>query len=419
MMTAGERTVVVVDAYASAGRLVRTLLERGHPCVMVQSTREIPPAFRPAPGAEPPGETIVHTGDWDATVEAVAKHDPLAVIAGLDHSVALTDALNQEFGLPGNDPALSRARYDKHAQQEAVRAAGLRSPRQLLVTAEDELAAWHAEIGGRIVVKPVHSARNDKVSFCDTTEAARAAYRSILGRASVYAAPNRAVVAQEYLVGPEYVVNTVSRDGRHRVTDVWKYTKVHVNGVRDRINGAIFVPPGERHWEPLVEYTFGVLDALGIRHGPTHLEVMVTADGPCLIEAGARFCGADTAYYAELAAGESQVSRTVTAYLEPERFATEHEEPYVFRRYVAMAFLASPVSGTLRSYPLLPEVERLDSFHDVRLNVRPGGYLHRTVNDDTEPMSIGLANRVEELLMQDFGTVCYLDGAGFYDVAAT
>lgn len=40
----------------------------------------------------------------------------------------------------------------------------------------------------------------------------------------------------------------------------------------------------------LAEYTFGCLDALGIRNGPSHAEVMWLDDenAPCLVEVGAR-----------------------------------------------------------------------------------------------------------------------------------
>jgi hypothetical protein len=33
----------------------------------------------------------------------------------------------------------------------------------------------------------------------------------------------------------------------------------------------------------LIPYAFGVLDALAIRNGATHCEIMMTDDGPCLV----------------------------------------------------------------------------------------------------------------------------------------
>lgn len=42
--------------------------------------------------------------------------------------------------------------------------------------------------------------------------------------------------------------------------------------------------------QQLKAYADRVLDALGIVHGPSHMEVMYNAEtGPCLVEVGARF----------------------------------------------------------------------------------------------------------------------------------
>lgn len=41
-----------------------------------------------------------------------------------------------------------------------------------------------------------------------------------------------AVLCQEFLVGPEYVVDTVTSAGEHKVTAVWKYDKRPCNSAR-------------------------------------------------------------------------------------------------------------------------------------------------------------------------------------------
>jgi hypothetical protein len=56
------------------------------------------------------------------------------------------------------------------------------------------------------------------------------------------------------------------------------------------------------------------LDALGIAHGPTHAEVMMLADGPCLVEVGARFHGVGATWVlpANECIGYNQVKITST-----------------------------------------------------------------------------------------------------------
>src|SRR6202011_2477627 len=103
------------------------------------------------------------------------------------------------------------------------------------------------------------------------------------GRSNVFAVPNEGGVAQEYLFGTEYAVDAVSCRGRHRVTDLGEYAQLAVNGVFDRMSGCFTMVDGETR-AVLGEYAGGVLDALGIAYGPAHLEIMLTPNGPCLVE---------------------------------------------------------------------------------------------------------------------------------------
>jgi biotin carboxylase len=408
--------VAVVDGFGSAARLAKAFDVAGHDCVRVQSTVDIPAHYRSELDLGLYAGNLVHTGDVEATAGLLAAYRPVAVIAGAEQGVELADALCEAAGLPGNGTALSHARRTKDVQTRTVAAAGLPTARQLTVDDAGQLEAWHARLGGRVVVKPTRSARNDGVSVCDSPAESVAAYQRIRHAVNDFGLRNEGVVAQEYLTGTEFVVNTVSRDGRHRVTDTWRYQKIDVNGVRDRINGILSLPPSDPRWSRLRDYALSVLDALGIAHGPAHLEIIMTSDGPRLVELGARLCGADVARYAVLATGESQIDRTVQAYTDPEAFLADVDTPYRRDAHAAMAFLASPLAGRLRSYPLLGQVERLDSYQGMTLRVTPGQQLCRTVDDGTEPLAVGLAHAEAATVEKDFQTVCYLDGYGFYEV---
>ncbi|MFJ8593523.1 ATP-grasp domain-containing protein [Streptomyces sp. NPDC093598] len=409
-------SVAVVDGFGSAARLAKAFDAAGYDCVRVQSTVDVPGHYRSELDLGLYIANIVHIGDVDATAEALEAHRPLAVIAGAEQGVELADALCEAAGLPGNGTALSYARRTKDAQVATVASAGLPTARQLRVQQADQLAAWHADLGGRVVLKPIRSARNDGVTMCDTPRESVAAYHRIRSAINDFGHRNEGVVAQEYLAGTEFVVNTVSGQGRHRVTDTWRYTKIDVNGVRDRINGVISLPPADPRWPRLRHYAFAVLDALGIRHGPAHLEIILTADGPRLVEVGARLCGADVARYAVLATGESQIDRTVQAYVDGAAFLADLDSPYRYDAHAAMAFLASPVEGRLKAYPLLEQIEQLDSYQGMTLRVTPGQSLRRTVDDSSEPLTIGLAHDDAATVEKDFQTICYLDGYGFYEL---
>ncbi|MFJ8150392.1 ATP-grasp domain-containing protein [Streptomyces sp. NPDC096048] len=407
--------IVMVDAYAPVRSLVLTFLEQGCSIVRVQSTREVPYVYRTAPFV--PGDfiaDIVHDGDLDATVAAVAVYEPAAVVSGGESGVEFADLLAERLGLPGNGTELSAARRDKHLMVEAVRAAGLRAARQLRATDGDELAAWHRELGGRVVVKPPRSAGSQGVFFCDTPEESVAAFESLAGADDVFSRPNEGAVAQEYLPGTEYMVNTVSRDGRHHVCDVWRTGRLSANGVVDLCDALMLIDSESRVVEPLREYAFGVLDALGIRHGPAHLEIRMTPAGPCLVEIGARVAGGGIPACAGLGIGESQLEWTVDAYLRPDRFHSRAGTPYRVRRYSAIAGMVSPAEGVLSEYRGIEEIERLESFHGLATLVKPGQQISRTVDDLTYPVVVTLLHDLEEVVQRDLNTIRHLDGAAFY-----
>ncbi|MET7698245.1 ATP-grasp domain-containing protein [Streptomyces sp. NPDC005485] len=412
--TAGS--VVLVDAYPSSHALAKAFMEHGCEVVRVQSTVDVPKCYQGAFDTTEFSDNIVHQGVLDDTAEAVAKHEPVAVIAAGEYGVELADRLSEALALPTNGTRLSPARRNKFIQIDTIKAAGVRGARQKLIEDEDSLIAWHREIGGRVVVKPLRSAANDGVTVCDTPQESAAAFRRILGATTVFSEVNSSAVVQEYLVGGEYVVDTVSRDGHHRATDVWKYSKMSVPGVRDRITAGHLIAPDSPVRQTLVDYAFTVLDALGIRHGPAHLEVILTDEGPCLVEVGARIAGANTPYYAELAAGESQNTWTVEAYLHPERFLATYARPYRLDRHVTVCWPTAPQAGRLRAYPLLDTVRELESFNNVEVFVPPGGQVAKTVDDSTKTIAVGLAHPVAETVERDYNTLCYLDGPAFYDV---
>ncbi|MFD1149821.1 ATP-grasp domain-containing protein [Saccharothrix hoggarensis] len=424
---ADQRAVVVlVDTYETADHgvpqtarhLAPAFLAAGAECVRVQSAPEPPGVYRTStPTWEHYRDNVVHDGDLGRTVAALEPYRPVAVVPGGEYGVAFADVLGEALGVPHNGTASRAARRDKHAMVEAVRAAGLRAARQIRTGDRDELAAWHRATGGRVVVKPVRSAGGDGVSFCDTPEQSAAALDAITARQNVFSEANDVVVAQEYLVGAEFIVNTVSRDGAHHVCDLWRSRRFSVNGITD-LSGACYLVPrrGPRHDE-VVDYAFAVLDAVGIRHGAAHAELKLGPDGPCLIEVGARVSGGDLPHYARLATGDSQLDWVVDAALRPDRFHARRGEDYEVRRHFSWAALISPVEGTLRRYTAIDRVRALESFHELWELTRPGDRLRRTVDDTTYPVIVTFMHEVDEIVQRDLGTLRYLDGVGFYELA--
>jgi biotin carboxylase len=416
-VTAAPRTVVIVDAFASARCLAPLFIAQGYECVHVQSTPVIPPAYRASFQPADFAVNIVHDGDVAATAAAVAAFAPTGMVAGIERAVLLADMLSEQLGLPTNGTELSPARRDKFRMIETVRSAGIPAVDQVLAGDMDTLLRWYDGVRGRVVLKPVSSAGNDGVFICDDTAEVRKAFEVLIGTKSALGQDNQAVLAQEYLVGSEYIVNTVSSNGNHYVCDIWKMHHLSANGVREVAAGAELMPRHGAEQDLLVEHTLQVLDALGIRNGPAHTELKLTPHGPRLVETGARVCGADVHVPVAAAIGESQLDWTVDACVNPDRFAQRWQTGYDIARHARIVNMVSPAAGVLVSYPRLDEIRALDSFHDVLVRVAPGARISRSIDDWTFPMRLYLLHEVPSTVARDSLTARFLDGDGFYEIA--
>ncbi|MEU0038762.1 ATP-grasp domain-containing protein [Streptomyces sp. NPDC006333] len=412
-LTRSAFQVVVVDAFGATSRYTDAFGAVGGQVIQVQSTADLLAGVVPVDPTRF-SHTLVYDGDFEKLAEKLARLQPRAVLPGRESGVELADALSERLGLPSNGTELSAARRDKYLQIERIRAHGVPAMQQIRTGDEAELQAWHHKLGGTAVVKPLRSGGGEAVRFCDLPEESAAALAAVRNQTSSLGEPITQVVAQEYLVGAEYIVNTVSCDGVHQVTDVWSTDRITANSVRDLVVAQVLLDVDDQLVDELVPFAHRVLDALGIRYGAAHVEIKLTPDGPRLVEAGARPSGLP--YYVADVIGEGQLEWAVDAYIRPERFLARAGMRYARRTAFAWAALVSPVSGRLVRYRAFDEIRRLESFVDLTMVVRPGETIAPTTWDLEYPVILTLRHPVEAVLRRDLNTVRFLDGAGMYEV---
>ena len=258
------------------------------------------------------------------------------VVCGDDASLAdaerLADALCPDFG-NGVNPA----RRDKYLMNEALREHGVPAAAQVAPESWEEAELFlQSEAGLPVIVKPRRGVASIMVGLAQSEEEARVMYETLT---SVMSAALEAVessadthdadvagwgaaVVQEYLEGDEWIVDTVSRDGEHKIVALWRYDKGEANGAPFVYFGvtAAGMASAEASAEALaalVEYARLSLDALGWRWGPCHLEVKLTPHGPRLVEANTgRWNGIPFLRVAEACNGCNAYDVAVSAYLD-------------------------------------------------------------------------------------------------------
>jgi hypothetical protein len=383
----------------------------GLPVVHVQSSPSLPAFYLRGFRAGDFVENVVHDGDLEATTARVASFDPAFVVVGAEPGVPLADALSERLGLPSNGSAQSRARRDKNAMSEALRAAGLRTAEALKASGAAEAVAWARERGGApVVVKPLDSAGTDGVAICRDPAEIEAAFAANLGRPNALHGANEELLVQELLEGTQLFVNTISWDGVHHASEVWRDNKLR-RGANFIYDYEELLPRHGEQQDQVVPYVESVLDALGIRYGPAHTEVMLTATGPVLVESGARLHGSVPDGVVDRCTPSHQ-TLTAEAYLDPESIARRAQHPYELAAGAYCVMLISKHEGRIVGDGGMREIERLPCFAGTINMLHPGDRLRQTVDLFSCPGFIYLVDPDRDCLKADYDRIRELDAAG-------
>ncbi|MBQ8359141.1 MAG: ATP-grasp domain-containing protein [Oscillospiraceae bacterium] len=244
-----------------------------------------------AVGFRVPGVTreVISTIDIPAIVEAAKRHriDGIMTLA-TDMPMRSVAAVAEAIGLVGISPETAVKATNKAEMRKALKAANVPVPAFFKVSDMAQYKAAAGQFSGPFVVKPADSSGSRGIylvkDITDTEDIERA-YR--------HSRPHSRsgdVVVEEYMTGPEVSVETLTVNG-----------VCHVIQITDKITTGAphFVEMG--HTQPsrladpvkmqIAEVAKAANRAIGIENGPSHTEIIVTEEGPKIVELGARLGG--------------------------------------------------------------------------------------------------------------------------------
>jgi len=404
---------VVVDGYSAGNLLAPEFHRRGHDCVHVQTTADIWPILLPTFRPDDFKAKLTFAGDLEKLVRDLAAYPVACVVPGTETGVELADALSERLGVATNGTEKSRARRNKYEMVEAVRSAGLPAARQLCASRTEDLVAWFNKSGlTKVVVKPLNSAGTDRVAVCTTAAEVEAAGKAILGQVNMLGLAGTDALIQEFLDGTEYFLNTVSREGKHHFTEIWRYKKRSINGHDCVYDCNELLPYDDETSKKLREYVLGVLGALEMKNGPAHTEVMMTSKGPVLVELGARLDGLSVPAVNEACVGYGPLDLTADAYLDAEAFARKSATPFPLLKHGLTVYFTSYVTGTVEEIPGEAIVRALPSFFQMRLRVKPGSTIKLTTDYFTAPGFFTLVHQDKNVILNDYELIRRLEQEG-------
>lgn len=191
-------------------------------------------------------------------------------------------AAARDLGVPGIDYDACLACIDKPVMRARFEHTRFRIDAKTCATLEEALAFFAAHPRG-VVLKDPRGAGSRHVAIAHTADEVKARWTVLAGEIDQ-------VLVEEYIGGQEYSVETLTIRGRHEVLGI----------TEKRLRDGTLVE--EQHVFPasgldadlvarIDTFATGVLDALGYRHGPCHIEFKVDGDEVRLIEINNRAGG--------------------------------------------------------------------------------------------------------------------------------
>lgn len=396
-----NKFVAIVDAF-STGRLVAEHWATTHKIIHIQSSPDMPQAFVNSAPSDLFFTDIKYTGNEAALLNLVSAYAVEHVVCGSEFGVELTDKLAYLLNLPGNNYLTSQVRRDKYAMGNILADNGLAIGQQFICNSSLEVDRYFGEFNGKkVVVKPLNSAGSEDVFICQNVDEAIEAANEILGKTNLMQKTNEYLVLQEFLEGHEFIVNSVSLNGVHYVSDVWKSYKSKSADGRLIYDYEVLLRSQDTETKDIVDYTSAALTSLGIDIGPAHSELILTPQGPRLLETGARVSGLANPNALNLATGHNQVALSVNCYRNPARIEALKNTQYERLKASYCVNLISPCDGLVDEQALTWLCESLPSFESLRLRCTQQ-QVSETVDLNSSPGVIFLVHESEDQVRQDY-----------------
>lgn len=392
--------VVVVDPFSSGLHLAEAMHQKGWQCYALITLPEKAQALAPVQ------DYFTEVRLYQDNIEELRQHytDKAIdhVIAGSESGVFVADLLADSLGLAGNGATTSELRRNKFQMQNALAEQGIRAIQQFLAkTPEQAVAAAEKIHALPIVVKPTESAGTDGVYFCYSTDEVLQAFDHIYQQKNLYGQLNDAVLIQEYIAGDEYIVDVVVQNGVVRTGGIFIYEKETGPNGAPIYRSINLLPYHGEVQAVLLAYAKQVLPALGVKHGPAHIEIKMEQDKlvPVLIELGARMHGGYGPVFSRYGSGVSQLD-LVLALLAGVDFTTIAEGYELSRRTLEL-FMISKQAGKVRDWAIEALLPTLPSVQWWSIWAKESGYIQVTKDLYSSPGVVVFSHDDESVIAKD------------------
>lgn len=312
---------------------------------------------------------VISTIDIPAVVECAKKHniDGVMTLAS-DMPMRTVAAVAKELGLVGISDETALKATNKAVMRVALKENNVPIPKFYKVANEEEYRKVVLNFSSPFIVKPADNSGSRGIYLVNNIndfESISAAYIH-----SREFSRNGDVVVEEYMIGPEVSVETLTVNGI-----------CHIIQITDKITTGAphFVEMG--HTQPsqlsddikqkIKDVAKAANRAVGITNGPSHTEIIVTEEGPKIVELGARLGGdCITTHLVPLSTGVDMVEACIRIALGE----GSNINPTLHKVSAIRYFEKN--SGTIKGITGVEDAKRLEGVKQISLVHTIGEQLH-------------------------------------------
>ena len=267
----------------------------------------------------------------------------------------------EKLNLPGISYETAVKATDKGEMIKAFAANGVEHPWYFVLQQKDDLHNIIEKIKYPCISKPVDNAGSRGVVLVKSKEELFAAFEY-----SSEQSRNGGVIIEEYLEGQEYSVEIMVLQNIPKVLQV---TDKLTTGAPHFVEMGHNQPSlsSDENIEKIKNLACRAVQALGINIGPAHVEIMLTREGPKMIELGARMGGdCITTHLVPLSTGVDMVKATI----ELSCGIPPNIEP-LFNKGSAIRYFPS-VKGIIKSISNVEQAKKIREIKEITFVHRAG-----------------------------------------------
>lgn len=249
----------------------------------------------------------VSTIDAEGVAKVAKEFNPDGIMTlATDMPMRSVSMASKELGLPGISMDTAIKSTDKGEMIKAFEGAGVEHPWYYIALNEQEFDDIKDKVSYPCIMKPTDSSGSRGVVLVHSKKELENEYN--------YTKDNSrkgGVIVEEYMVGSEVSVEVMAIDG---IPHVLQVTDKLTTGAPHFVEMGHSQPSrlGEDNVAKIKDLAIRAVKAVGITDGPAHVEIMLTKDGPKMVELGARMGGdCITTHLVPLSTGIDMIKATI------------------------------------------------------------------------------------------------------------